>query len=150
MIMSYTFRKTAKIVVCILLCAAALMSVACSGKKQTVSRKEAQNIVESFFDALADNKTDKAISLLHPSGNVVLDEYMHLMKNNYKIDLQRGIIIDNYTGYTAVNYDSSVKGAYAEISANILSAEGERAVLVVRVVENEEGRGIYSFSITKK
>ena len=72
------------------------------------------------------------------------------MKNNYKIDLQRGIIIDNYTGYTAVNYDSSVKGAYAEISANILSAEGERAVLVVRVVENEEGLGIYSFSITKK
>lgn len=143
------FKNIGKIFLCLLLCALFFTCAACVKGDQNVTRKTTQDYVEKFLDAAADDDYEKMGKLLHPSSRVKLDEYLHLMENNYKIYLSGGVTLNGYDGYTAVNYDGSVDGSYGEISARIVTRTNVSATIVIRVVKNAEGEGIYSLDITK-
>lgn len=143
------FKNAVKAVICIILCLAALASVSCAKSSQIVSRRTVQEYTEKFFELAREDDLKKMEELLHPSSRVELEEYLRLMRNNYKIDLSSGAVISQYSGYTAVNYDGSVDGAYGEITARINTTTNIPADVVIRVVKNADGEGIYSLKITR-
>ena len=125
---------------------AAIIPASLISCKGGIDRDSAKLFIEDFLEVIAAGDYEAAESYLHPECFIDLEKLAENLKNNENIDLEEGITIEKYTGFSSAYYDSKVGGSrYALIMR--VNVGGNNAVFTVEVVQNDSGYGIYSFEI---
>ena len=127
-------------------CLAASMLGSCSAK---IERADAKEIFEDFFRAIKAEDYEKAEGYLHPDHLGALESIFSAIELKDNIDFQESIVIERYTSYSSSYYDSEYDGATFTLVANARVSEIP-VVIELCVVDNDDGRGVYYFLVSKR
>lgn len=134
---------------CVFLTVTVLLSLILTSCSGGISGDEAKATISGFFEAIAVENYEKAMTFVHPKVSITaggLEEMFAEAENTWSVDFKEGITIEKYTGFSTSLYDSNVGGAKYELSMNI--KVGEKTIeTVVAVVRNDDGYGIATIDI---
>ena len=133
-----------KFLMAMLVCMCALSLVSCGSG---IKGDDAKALINDFFEAIVAEDYDKADSLLHPDCTADLRAFLHEAEKEKGLDFQAGIEIEKYTGFNSTVYSSNVGGSIYELSMRTIVG-GKEAGFTFKIVKNETGYGIISFTLT--
>lgn len=133
--------RLAVLALCVLLIIPALVS--CKGGIKGV---EARTLATQFITLLGDGKYDEAETLFHPTRPADLVQFAEAIEADGGIRFGDGAEIDQYTNFKNELYDSEVNGALYVLSFKG-TAGGDAIHGSIEIVRNDDGYGIYNFTI---
>lgn len=135
-----TITRVLSITLALLLLMTAL--IACSGG---VTREETREAMDSLLTALDAENYAEAAFLYHPDAAMTADllaAFCEQVSTQVGIDLTDGATVEKITGMSSSYYDSTVDGSRYQLTAEI-KARDKTATLVVEVIRNDRGYGIF-------
>lgn len=133
-----------KKVICLVL--SVIMMLSFSACFDGIDGDEAKATVNEFFDAIEQKDYNAAEDLLHPERPADLKTFFEGFEKYEGLDFSE-IEIKKYTKVGYTHYDLSVDGGSCTLTMDV-SVSGKLIVVVIEVVENESGYGIYNLDIT--
>lgn len=127
------------------LCLVIILIFTFSGCLGGISGDEAKTLIREFFDKIELEDYAGAEQLLHPEVEGGLEAYFADIEEKNNVDFS-SISIEKYTRFETAVYDSSVDGAKYSLTMKTTLAKGT-ATIIVDVVKNDNGYGIYHVSI---
>ena len=140
-------KKLGKII-CFGIVVCLVFSMLCSCETK-IKRTDAKAIFEDFFRAIKAEDYEKAEGYLHPDHQGALESSFSAIELSEKIDFQESIVIERYTSFSSSYYDSEYDGAKFTLVANARVSEVP-VVIELTVVDNDDGRGVYHFLVSKR
>ena len=135
-----------KIVSVVLLFAVCLVSF--SSCTFVTDALEAEKLLKSFVEVLAQGDVDAAMEYIHPSSEITRSDVVFLidtLKTDYKIELSDGV---EYLSCTNLSTNWSLTGS-AFFQIGYYAEVGERTIQISgALAKDDEGFGITAFAIT--
>lgn len=120
-----------------------------SGCSKGIKEDEAKAYVNSFLEAIEQEDYETADSLFHPDKEASVADLCIALEMGLNIDFQDGIEVKEYTDVSSAMYDTTVGGSSCSLTmdATVSSVELE---IIVQLVKNDNGYGIYSYNFMIK
>ena len=136
--MKHLFRRT---IIALIACLCCFSFASCGNG---IKGSEAKTTINDFFAAVSVEDYEKAEGLLHPDRPADLKDFFTYAETEKGLDFQKGVEIEQYTGFSTALYDGSVGGSTYELTMQ--ARIGDKQVeFKIELVKNKNGYGIYNF-----
>lgn len=109
-----------------------------------ISGDEAKATTNQLFAALSTHDYEAAAALFHPEAQITaqdMSDFCTALRQEYNMDVSKGMTVDRYTGFNVSLYDTSVGGSRYELTMRVIIGEATYT-FSTEVIRNDNGYGL--------